>query len=75
MTININVNELNHLKEESHYNYNFYSYGNMGLKLLQICHEESDTYDYYLIDEDNKVLLGSAGGCDESAIDFMHKYT
>ena len=75
MLFNINLSEMKQLREKSHYNYNFYAYGNMGLELLQVWHEENDTCDYYLISGDSKVLLGSADGCDENEVDFMYKYT
>lgn len=74
MKIKINISEMTHLKEKSHYNYNYYKHGNMGLELLQICDEQYETYDYYLIDGENKVFLGSAQ-YDENEIDFMVQYT
>jgi len=74
MTIKINLDEMTHLKEKSHYNYNFYSYGNMGLELLQKWNEEYDSGDYYLIDGDSRVFLGSSDS-DESEIEFMYMYT
>ena len=74
MTININVNEMTHLPDESWYNHNYYSYGNDGVKLLQKCDEESNTYYYYLIQDGAEVFLGSASH-DEEEIDLMYKYT
>ncbi len=74
MEIKINLKEMKHLKEESHYNYNVYSYGNVGLKLLQTCDEEFDTYDYYLMEGVYKIFLGSASH-DEEYIHFMYMYT
>lgn len=71
----VDISKMKHLKDKSHYNYNFYTSGNMGIELLQICHEEYNTYDYYLIDGDNKVFLGSAEESDEQEINFMYKYT
>jgi len=74
MKIKIDISEMKHLKEKSHYNYNFYTHGNMGLELLQICDEEYETYDYYLIEGESKVFLGSAQ-YDENEIEFMYKFT
>jgi len=74
MTININVNEMTHLPALSGYNHNLYSYGNDGVKLLQKCDEESNTYDYYLLQDDAKVFLGSASH-NEEEIDLMYRYT
>ena len=74
MTIKIDLSEMKHLKEKSHYNYNFYAHGNMGVELLQICDEVDESYEYYLIDGDNKVLLGSAQ-YQEAEVEFMVQYT
>jgi|13_taG_2_1085334.scaffolds.fasta_scaffold335945_1 hypothetical protein len=72
----IDLSKMNHLKEESVYNRNLYSYGNMGVKLLQVCDEEYNTYDYYLVDGENKVFLGSSdGNCDEEEVSLMYMYT
>jgi hypothetical protein len=75
MTIKLNLSEMVHMTEVSHYNFNFYSFGNMGIKLLQICNEDYNTCDYYLIDHDQQVFLGSADGDTEEDIEFMFKYT
>tara|TARA_R100000655_G_scaffold15789_3_gene34792 strand:+ start:627 stop:851 length:225 start_codon:yes stop_codon:yes gene_type:complete len=74
MIIKINLSEMTHLKDKSKYNYNFYSHGNMGLELLQICDEYFNNNDYYLVDGDKKILLGSTD-YDEEEIEFMYKYT
>lgn len=74
MDIKINLSEMKHLKEKSHYNYNFYSHGNMGIELLQICDEQDETFEYYLVDGESKVLLGSAQ-YNETVVDFMVRYT
>ena len=74
ITINIKVEEMEHIKDESHYNYNFYRCGNMGVKLLQICNEEYDDYDYYLVEGDKKIFLGSADHFKDE-IFFLHKWT
>ena len=75
MTIKIDIAKMKHLKEKSCYNNNYYSFGNAGIELLQKCNEEYETYDYYLIDGDKKVLLGSADGYAEEEIEFMFRYT
>ena len=76
MDIKIDLSKMNHLKEKSFYNYNYYSYGNSGVELLQVCDEQFGTYDYYLIgDDESKVLLGSSQEPCEEVIDFMTQYT
>ena len=75
MTIKIKLSEMKHLKEKSCYNNNYYAFGNAGVELFQHCDEEYNTYDYYLIDGESKILLGSADGSDEEEIDFMYQYT
>lgn len=75
MKIKINIKEMKHLKEKSFYNNNYYKYGNMGVELLQHCSEEYETNDYYLINGDNKVFLGSSEEYDEEEIEFMTMYT
>ena len=76
MEIKIELSEMKHLKEKSFYNHNYYSHGNSGLELLQICDEQYETYDYYLINtEGDKVLLGSSQEPCEETISFMIQYT
>ena len=75
MRITINISLMSHNKEKSFYNNNYYSYGNMGIELLQHCQEEYDTYDYYLVEGDKKIFLGSADDSDEFEIDFLRMYT
>jgi hypothetical protein len=74
MTFKIDLSKMKHLKEKSCYNYNFYSYGNYGIELLQVCDEEANMYIYYLVNGDNKVLLGCSDD-DEEYIEFMTLYT
>ena len=74
MILDIDLSRMTHLEDISCYNYNFYSYGNCGLKLLQVCDEEAEQYNYYLIDGDHKVFLGCTDG-DEQEIEFMIRHT
>ena len=75
MIITIDLSKMTHLKEKSFYNYNFYAFGNCYMQLLQVLDEEYNTCDYYLIEDGNKVFLGSADGDTEEEINFMYKYT
>ena len=58
MKATLDKSKMNHLKGESSYNRNIFSYGNSGMKILEICHEDYNFYEYKIIDEDNEVLLG-----------------
>lgn len=74
MELVLDFDKLEVIKEESYYNNTYYRYGKKGLKLYQKCDEEYNTYDYYLIEGESKVFLGSADS-DPSIIDFMIMYT
>ncbi len=74
MTIKINLSEMKHLKDKSHYNYNYYSHGNQFVELLQVCDEYFEVCNYYLVKGDQKVFLGSSE-YDDNEIEFMHMYT
>jgi hypothetical protein len=64
---------LNHLAGKSHYNHNYFSYGNNGAEILEICHEDENYYDYFLIHGYEKIHLGSSE--DGETIDFLTQYT
>lgn len=58
VTIQIDKKEMTHLKDESVYNRNIYTCGNMGVKLLEICHEDYDFYEYRVLSEGKETFLG-----------------
>lgn len=59
MKLIINTAEFEHLKDKSHYNYNYYKDKN-GTEILEIFHEVSDFYEYRLIEDSKWQLLGSS---------------
>ena len=72
MTILINK-PLNRLVDKSYYNHNYFSYGNTGAEILEVCHEDENYYDYFLIKGYEKIFLGSSE--DGETIDFLTQYT
>lgn len=77
MILEIDLSRMKHLKDKSCYNRNYYSYGNTNVELLQICLEDYNQCDYFLINSDgHQVFLGSSdSNCDDESIEFMYRYT
>lgn len=62
MTIKIDTNQMTHLKEKSGYNRNYYQCGNTDSEILEICDEDYNSYQYFIVEGDKKTLLG-CGDC------------
>ena len=73
MQIKIDLSKFKHLEKESWYNHNYYELNRF--KLLQVFDEEYGTFDYFLIDGENKCFLGSAEDIDGETIEFLRQYT
>ena len=62
----ININELVHLPEKSVYNHNYYKgkSSNQDVELLEICHEDFNTYDFYICKGGKEIFIGSSQNFD-----------
>lgn len=63
MKLILNPEKFKHISEESSYNHNYYKHISQGFhdttKILEIFNENSEFYEFYLIDEDDrKTFLG-----------------
>ena len=85
MNLLVRTKDLEHIKEKSSYNHNYYTCSNNVVnsktEILEICHEDYEFYEYHLIDVDNgtKVFLGCSydgiNDKNEIRIDFRLFYT
>ena len=81
MKIQLPASEFVHLDNISTYNHNYFSSknGNMGITLLEICHEDYDFFEYSLVDREKVIFLGcsdkSISDSDILEIDFLYYYT
>ncbi len=70
--------ELEHIKEKSSYNYNFYKPkdSRINFEILEIC-DDDRSCDYYIVSGKEKLCIGtnSSDIGDEIEIDFGVKYT
>ena len=68
--------ELEHIKEKSSYNNNFYKLkGNLNFELLEIYNDDSSC-DYYIVSGKEKLCIGSSNDIgNKIEIDFGVKYT
>jgi len=62
MELKLNSNDYEHISEKSDYNHNYYKFkGKSHLyptEILEICHEDENYSEFYLIENDNKIFLG-----------------
>lgn len=79
MELKLYSNDFEHIKGMSNYNHNYYENKDDHTLIYEHCDENYDTYEYYLIDGENKVFLGSSrealGYSETVNIDFRMKYT
>ena len=82
MTLTLNSNNFKHQPDKSSYNHNYYSMvyidNGYATDILEVCHEDWDFYEYFLMDNNSKVFLGcsqnSLGGDGVVEIDFRKYY-
>lgn len=58
MMLPFDLSKMTHLKEKSSYNRNYFKCGNTKAEILQICHEDHDFYEYYIVENETKTFLG-----------------
>ncbi|MFA5154546.1 MAG: hypothetical protein WC554_18525 [Clostridia bacterium] len=61
MKLVIKSSEFVHLKDRSEYNHNYYQYtgeANNKFIIYEICHEDYDFCEYWIIDNETKMFLG-----------------
>ena len=77
----IPANESVHIPEKSKYNRNYYKLNgsNLGIEILEVCHEDDDFYEYFIADGIKEIFIGcSENSLDENTdveIDFLYYYT
>lgn len=80
MNLIFNQSEFEHQVERSNYNSNYYKHKKLEYVVHEICHEDYDFQEFYLIEEDGqKIFLGCSqngfGDGDNVSIDFKVFYT
>jgi len=84
MELILKPKEFKHISKDSSYNHNFYEYIGMNhvnnKTILEICHEDYDFYEYFLIRGNENIFLGCCNDSiqselDEIRIDFQLFYS
>jgi len=80
MKLILNKSEFEHIPKGSVYNNNYYQHLKLGYVIQEQCHEDYGTYDFFLIENEERIFLGAANsGFDcfptNIEIDFKTEYT
>lgn len=79
MELKLNSKEFEHIDELSTYNNNYYSHLKRDCTILEICHEDYNSYEFWLIENEGRIFLGCSnhgfGDADNFVIDFKQEYT
>jgi len=87
MKIKLNPSDFCQIPEKSMYNYNYYRLkdSNMFIYIKEICHEDAEFCEYYLVDladsTDKDIFIGCSrntsglSGDKEVEVDFLYYYT
>ena len=81
MKIQLLPSEFIHVDDSSTYNHNHYQSkdGNMYIMVLEICNEDYDFFEYYLVDNCKEVFLGCSKNSLSNEkiveVDFLYYYT
>ena len=82
MQLTLKPKEFKHQPDKSEYNHNLYSIiyvdNEYATDILEVCHEDWDFYEYFLVENNSKTFLGcsqnSLGGVCDVVIDFRKYY-
>lgn len=79
MTLILNQKDFEHVKDNSIYNHNFYLNRHLDYLLYEVCHEDENYYEYFIMEDGVQVFIGcSMGGLNSAEtinIDFKKHYT
>ena len=79
MRLTLNSSEFDHLPDVSAYNRNYYRNKTLDYIVREVCHEDNDYQEFYLVENGELVFIGSStdgfGDGGEIKIDFKVRYT
>ena len=68
MILTIESGNYEYLKDKSTYNHNYYKVKKGKAEIYEICHEDYDFYEYYLIENEQTIFLGCSNDCMQDTV-------